>query len=169
MVEKAFESFVFLINSNKIKFYFRELNNGQEIRIPPQELLLNYTRIYFDSGFLLTNDIIYSTIEIMVEESILELIEKRINQNTHFNHFVHTNQLKKELDTIFAEMSLNEKYIQSTYGKNSQKITGKELARFCKEKIFPPIIITERRGTEIMKLIKLDSSYEDEEDDVQQD
>ncbi len=169
LLELIFCSFISSIYINLIEISFTDLNNKDGARTPPRDILLKFYRVYFDQGCRLIHDYTFTEIDIMVENRVIELIERGINKKTHFNHFVHTNAYKRDIDRILGEVEANKDSIKLTYKKAYEELTGKELAHFCKKNNLS-LEITERRGTDIMKMVQPDSSTkETDEDDVQED
>ena len=88
----------------------------------------------------------------MTEKRITNIIQKKPHKFGIFNHEFHTNENKKEIETIYAGLQFEKDYINSMFGKDHTNLTGKELAKFCKGKL--SIVISEDRCIEIMKIFK---------------
>jgi len=165
--KKSFETMLWVCISNNLIFAY--LNDGdQTLKEVSRQLFFEHSEEIFDLG---GSFVVKQTGVIMIamtEKSITNIIQKKPHKFGIFNHEFHTNENKKEIDNIYKSLQFEKDYINSMFGKDHTNLTGKELAKFCKDKL--SLEISEKRGIDIMKLIRPDSSTkETDEDDVQED
>ena len=149
--KKSFETMLWVCISNNLIFAY--LNDAdQTLKEVSQQLFFEHSEEIFDLG---GSFVVKQTGVIMIamtEKNITNIIQRKPHKFSIFNHEFHSNAIKKEIDNIYASLQFEKDYITSMFGKDYTNLTGKELAKFCKDKL--SMSISEEKCVEILKLFK---------------
>ena len=152
-MEMAFNVMIWIVITNKINFFYRDLHcESKELRLISEDILLKYCKRLFDEGGKLEFQAGHTGVIAMFDRCVIDIIKKKPFQNTHFNHEFHTNENKQNIENICAGLLKNKELIYSLYKKDYTKLTEKELRRFCEDHL--RIKISENKAAEILGLIK---------------
>ena len=158
-MEMAFNVMIWIVITNKINFFYRDLHceskdlcEPKDLRLISEDILLKYFKSLFDEGGKLEFQAGHTGVIAMFDRSVIEIIKKKPFQNTHFNHEFHTNEGKQIIENICDGLLKNKDLIYSLYKKDYTKLTEKELRRFCEDHL--KIKISENKSSEILGLIK---------------